>query len=101
MINPFSVSQINARHHFLARFIGTKDEEDISFNKANEVNLWVTTTTCVCCILEIILYFAYNRLVNIGKILQLEHFIILGSSVDINKEGRSRRDREDDEIKDG
>ena len=57
------MSQINARHHFLARFIGTKNEEDISFNKANEVQVWVTVTTCVCCILELGLYFAYNRLV--------------------------------------
>ena len=59
----FLVSQINTRHTFLARFIGTKAEEDISFNKANEVNLWVTVTTCVCCILEMVLYLAYNRMV--------------------------------------
>ena len=58
------MSQINTRHNFLTRFIGTKPQEDISFIKANEVNLWVTVTTCVCCILEIGLYFAYNRVVN-------------------------------------
>ena len=58
------MSQISARHVFLARFIGTKEGEDISYNKANKLNLWVTLTTCVCCILEIGLYFGYNELVN-------------------------------------
>ena len=57
------MSQINARHNFLDRFIGTKEREDISFRKASEVNLLVTVTTCVCCILEVALYFAYNRMV--------------------------------------
>ena len=64
------MSQINTRHNFLARFIGTFPKEDKSFNKANEVQLAVTVTTCVCCILEIGLYFAYNRLVNNVKISQ-------------------------------
>ena len=68
------MSQINARHHFLARFIGTKNEEDISFNKANDVQMWVTVTTSLCCILEIGLYFAYNRLVKNDKI---SHYILL------------------------
>ena len=58
-----AVSQINARHMFLARFIGTQEKEDISYNKANKLNLWVTLTTCLCCLLEIGLYFAYNELV--------------------------------------
>ena len=60
----FSVSQINARHNFLARFIGTKDKENQSYSLATEVNLWVTVMTFVCCMLEIVLYFAYNKLVN-------------------------------------
>ena len=68
------MSQINARHHFLARFIGTKNEEDISFNKANDVQMWVTVTTSLCCILEIGLYFAYNRLV---KNVKISHYILL------------------------
>ena len=58
------VSQVNARHVFLARFIGTQDRENISYNEANKVNLWVTLTTCLCCILEMGLYFAYNEWVN-------------------------------------
>ena len=55
------MSQINARHNFLVRFIGTQDKENHSYSLANEVNLWVTVMTCVCCILEIALYFLYNR----------------------------------------
>ena len=62
--NLISVGQINARHNFLARFIGTFPKEDVSYSKANEVQLAVTVTTCTCCILEIGLYFFYNRLVN-------------------------------------
>ena len=59
----FVVSQINTRHEFLARFVGTQEKEDISYNEANKLNLWVTLTTCLCCLLEIGLYFAYNKLV--------------------------------------
>ena len=65
MIYSFSVSQINARHNFLARFVGTKVKENQSYSKATEVNLWVTVMTCVCCMLEVALYFVYNRMVNI------------------------------------
>ena len=55
------MSKINTRHNFLDRFIRTKEKEDISYSKAYEVNLWVTVMTCVCCMLEIALYFIYNR----------------------------------------
>ena len=57
------MGQINARHNFLVRFIGTFPEEDVSYNKANEVQLAITVTTCICCVFEIGLYFFYNRLV--------------------------------------
>ena len=56
--------QIDSRHNFLDGFLGTKPEEDISNVRANEVNLWFTMTTCICCVLEIVLYFVYNRMVN-------------------------------------
>merc|ERR1712032_1215615 len=59
----YTVSQINARHVFLARFTGTQERENISYNEANKLNMWVTLTTCLCCILETGLYFAYNELV--------------------------------------
>ena len=58
------VIQINSRHNFLDSFLGTKPEEDISHARANEVNLWITLTTSLCCVLEIVLYFIYNRMVN-------------------------------------
>ena len=58
------MSQINVRHNFLDRFIWTKEKEDISYSNATVANLWVTVTTCVCCMLEMALYFAYNRMVN-------------------------------------
>ena len=72
------MSQINARHNFLDRFIGTKEKEDISFSKAMEVNLWVTVMTCVCCMLEIALYFIYNRMVsNVCNFFFIISFIII------------------------
>ena len=62
-IHGFAVRQINAKHVFLARFIGTQENEDISYIEANKLNLVATLTTCLCSILEIGLYFAYNKLV--------------------------------------
>ena len=47
--------QINSRHIFLDSFLGTKPEEDISHARANEVNLWITLTTSLCCVLEIVI----------------------------------------------
>ena len=63
------VRQINSRHAFLARFTGTKERENQSHTNANDVNLWITLTTILCCVLEIILYFVYNRLVRIRLFL--------------------------------
>ena len=56
--------QINSRHNFLDSFLGTKPEEDISHAIANDVKLWITLTTSLCCVLEIVIYFVYNRMVN-------------------------------------
>ena len=56
--------QINSRHNFLDSFLGAKPEEDISHARANEVNMWITLTTSLCCVLEIVIYFIYNRMVN-------------------------------------
>ena len=57
------MNQINSRHNFLNGFLGTKPEEDFSHARANEVNLWITLTTSLCCVLEIVIYFVYNRMV--------------------------------------
>ena len=59
------VSKINSRHHFLSRFIGTKEKENLSYSRASEVNLWITLTTILCCVLEILLYFFFNRQVTL------------------------------------
>ena len=31
----------------------------------NEVNLWITSISCICCVLEAALYAVYNRKVSI------------------------------------
>ena len=81
-VDLISVSQINARHHFLARFIGTFPEEDVSYNKANEVQVAVTVTTCMCCVLEFGFYFLYNRMVNNKMFKNLTSYkISLGPSL--------------------
>ena len=56
--------QISSRHKFLEGFLGTKPEEDISYANSYAVNMWITGTTCICSILEIVLYFVFNRKVN-------------------------------------
>ena len=56
--------KINSRHNFLDSFLGAKPEEDTSHAIANEVKLWATLIISICCILEIVLYFIYNRRVN-------------------------------------
>ena len=61
------MSKINSRHQFLSKFIGTKEKENLSYSRASEVNLWITLTTILCCVLEIILYFVYNRLVTFSN----------------------------------
>ena len=85
------MNQINARHSFLDRFIGTLEKEDISFSQAYDVNLWVTATTVVCCMLEIAIYFAYNRVVKKEE-KNISRHIFLGTSVAINKHWRTHRD---------
>ena len=59
------VHKINSRHQFLSRFITTKEKEDISFENANVFNLWITLTSCICCLFEAVLYAIYNRKVYI------------------------------------
>ena len=72
--------QINSRHNFLERFLGAKPEEDISHARANEVNLWITLTTSICCVLEIVLYFVYNRKVSINKWKNI-HYVCFYNSI--------------------
>ena len=61
-----SVYNINTRHEFLSRFIGTKKEEDDSMEAA--IKLVIAFTTCLIgfSVLEISFYFIYNRFVRPG-----------------------------------
>ena len=60
----FLVVQIRARHHFLQWLITTKAEEDTSYENANYLNVRVSVSMLTLCILEICLYFFYNKRVN-------------------------------------
>ena len=55
------VYNIWKRHNFLQKFIGTKEEEDIS--KINSVNVAIGFPVClvVSSVLEVGFYFLYNR----------------------------------------
>ena len=59
-----SVYNINARHAFLTRLIGTKPEEDTSLEAVNHLATVVTVTTIVAWGLEVAFYFIYNRFVS-------------------------------------
>merc|ERR1712241_540996 len=58
----YTVIQIRARHHFLQWLIlTTKEEENLSYSIANKLNIWISISMVVLCILEIFLYFFYNK----------------------------------------
>ena len=56
----FPGAQIIKRHTFLTRLIGTKSEENLSYEKTVEVLKATTVTMIVLCILEPATYFIYN-----------------------------------------
>ena len=60
-------SNINRRHEFLTRLIGTKPEEDRSFEAVNYLVTLATVSTSVALLLEVIFYFIYNRRVSKSK----------------------------------
>ena len=63
----YSASNINRRHEFLTRLIGTKPEEDISFEAVNYLVTLATVSTSVAFLLEVLFYFIYNRRVSKSK----------------------------------
>ena len=72
-----AVSQINSRHIFLKSLIGTKEEEDYSYENANSL-LW--TTTCLFflfSVLEVVFFYLYNNKVTFLKIQVLSFFLYL------------------------
>ena len=81
--------------------------EDISHAKANEVNLWITVTTCICCVLEIVPYFLYNRMVNNKYYYELQFHlqihpwlpIINGITLEDKAEENKSDENKEEEIK--
>ena len=53
--------RIKNRHHFLQRLIGTKAEEDKSLEQSQFLVSIFTSFMIVICLLEIFMYFLYNR----------------------------------------
>ena len=69
-----SVYNINTRHAFLTRLIGTKSEEDTSLEAVNHLATVVTVTAVVAWGLELAFYFIYNRFVSkILEFLKIHH----------------------------
>ena len=61
--------KIKQRHALLARTIGTKAEEDISYTNSHNLVIGATVSMIGLCILEVVAYFLYNRKVGIQLML--------------------------------
>ena len=59
-----SVHNVNTRHQFLTKLIGTKPEEDRSVAAVNQLVTAVIVTTVAVSLLEAGFYFLYNRIVS-------------------------------------
>ena len=57
------VCNIRIRHIFLQKFIGTKREEDDSMEKGIRVPIVFSVLLITACLLELIFYMIYNRVV--------------------------------------
>ena len=55
-----SVANINDRHNFIQRLIGSKEDENVSFENGNEVVMVVSICCLVFTALETLFYFLYN-----------------------------------------
>ena len=60
----YSVHNVNTRHQFLAKLIGTKPEEDRSVAAVNQLATAVSVSTVAVSLLELGFYFLYNRIVS-------------------------------------
>ena len=56
--------KIKQRHELLARIIGTKAEEDISYTHSHNLMIGATASMVTLCILEVAAYYLYNRKVS-------------------------------------
>ena len=54
------VLQINERHEFLTKLIGSKEEEDRSYRNADKVMKATSTCMIVFSLLEVVIYYVYN-----------------------------------------
>ena len=59
--------KIRSRHFFLRMLIGTKPEEDESFDNINNLLIVITLTIVFSCLMETFLYFLYNYKVKLLK----------------------------------
>ena len=57
----FSASNIRTRHSFLQKLVGTKPQEDISLDNTNQLLSVLTVCILTFSVLEIGLYFLYNK----------------------------------------
>ena len=49
------------RHHFLLRTIGTRQEEDVSYNTIITLMVTFIVGVVLCSVLEMVIYFLYNE----------------------------------------
>ena len=64
LLQLVSVKQINNRHSFLTKLIGTKEEEDYSYEMANYLQVLITTCFFVFSFMEMAMFYVYNLKVN-------------------------------------
>ena len=57
----FSAHQVRSRHHFLERFIGTKEVENTSYESANQLLETVLPCTLVFTLMETVCYFVFSE----------------------------------------
>ena len=55
-----SVAKINDRHNFIQRLIGSKEDENVSFENGNKVVMVVSICCLVFTALETLFYFLFN-----------------------------------------
>ena len=67
----FTDYRIKNRHYFLQRLIGTKAEEDKSLEQSQFLVSMFTSFMIVICLMEVFMYFLYNRKVRKLKILRI------------------------------
>ena len=72
--NFFPVKQINDRQSFLKKLIGTKGDEDVSFEAGNYI--WAVSLSCffLFSVLEVLFFNLYNSLVRFLKIFLVFYF---------------------------